>query len=474
MNLCTPCRLADFLTAAVIALILMVMSASRKRMITQILKRDGSVVEYNRGRIRNAILKASASVGRPDLKLAAEMAAKVESALVETYTQTAIPSVEEIQDIVESVLMVNGHTRIARNYIIYRHERAMARAARAYAFEITDNVPYRKIYEVLRWNLEHQCDSVKSLNRVIRDGNMPDLVRACEERFGEEIRAAAAKLLARLDSTGIVIVAGPSSSGKTTTMIKISEFLRKAGLGFTAINIDNYFFDLEKHPRDEFGDYDYETPQALDLELINKHLVQLLEGRKVKTPHYDFKTGKRTLDVHEMQLQKKELLLIDSLHGLYEGMTSSVPAGSKFKVYIETLGQFKSTDGTLMRWADNRLLRRMIRDKQHRNLMPMQTLTHWHYVRRSEIKNIIPFIGQADSIVNSALPYELPFLKHRLFRYISAARRKYADDPARLDASIRAGRVYDLLKPLKPFADDTIIPGNSLLREFIGGSTYRY
>jgi uridine kinase len=303
---------------------------------------------------------------------------------------------------------------------------------------------------------------------------MPDLVRACEERFGEEIRAAAAKLLDRLDSTGIVIVAGPSSSGKTTTMIKISEVLRKAGLGFTAINIDNYFFDLDRHPRDEFGDYDYETPQALDLELINKHLVQLLEGRKVRTPHYDFKTGRRTLDVHEMQLKKKELLLIDSLHGLYEGMTSSVPAGSKFKVYIETLGQFKSTDGTLMRWADNRLLRRMIRDKHHRNLMPMQTLTHWHYVRRSEIKNIIPFIGHADSIVNSALPYELPFLKHRLFRYISAARRKYADDPARLDASIRAGRVYDLLKPLKPFKDDSVIPGNSLLREFIGGSTYRY
>lgn len=285
---------------------------------------------------------------------------------------------------------------------------------------------------------------------------------------------AAGRLLERLDSTGVVIVAGPSSSGKTTTMIKISEVLKKAGLGFKAINIDNYYFDLDRHPKDEFGDYDYETPQALDLELINRHLVMLLGGETVLTPHYNFKTGTRRLDVHEMKLEKNELLLIDSLHGLYDGMTSSVPADSKFKVYIETLGQFHADDGSLMRWADNRLLRRMIRDKNHRNLKPMQTLTHWHYVRRSEIKNIIPFIGHADAIVNSAMPYELPFLKNKLFRYISAARKKYENDPARLDAFIRAGRVYDLLKPLKSCSDDALIPSNSLIREFIGGSEYKY
>lgn len=450
------------------------MAEAKKSGIQRIIKRDGSTVLYSRDRIKNAIIKACTSTGKHDSALAGDMAQRVEAALIETYSESTVPTVEDIQDVVESVLMVNGHTRIARNYIIYRHERAMARAARAHTFEVTDNVPYRKIYEVLRWNIDHQCDGVLSLNKVIRDGCLGDLVMACEARYSNEIKLAAARLMDRLDSTGIVIVAGPSSSGKTTTMIKISEELKKAGLGFTAINIDNYYFDLDKHPKDEFGDYDYETPQALDLDLINEHLVQLLDGRKVKTPHYDFKTGTRTLNVHEMQLKKKELLLIDSLHGLYEGMTHSVPSECKFKVYIETLGQFQSADGNLMRWADNRLLRRMIRDKNHRNLKPMQTLTHWHYVRRSEIKNIIPFIGQADSIVNSALPYELPFLKSSLFRYISAARKKYENDPARLDASIRAGRVYDLLKPLKACSDDSVIPANSLLREFIGGSKYRY
>jgi uridine kinase len=450
---------------------------SRKKAvgIKKILKRDGSVVAYKRDRIKEAILQASASAGKPPhAGFASDMATRVELALIETYKASAVPTVEEIQDVVESVLMVNGHTKIARNYIIYRHERAMARSARAYAFEVSDSVPYRKIYEVLRWNLDHQCDSVQNLNALIKGGGMPELIKACEARYGDEIKLTAGKLMDRMDSTGVVIVAGPSSSGKTTTMIKISEALKKAKLGFTAINIDHYYFDLEQHPKDEFGDYDYETPQALDLDLINEHLVMLLDGKTVKTPHYDFKTGKRTLGVHEMKLKKNELLLIDSLHGLYEGMTSSVPADSKFKVYIETLGQFQSTDGNLLRWADNRLLRRMIRDKHHRNLLPMQTLTHWHYVRRSEIMNIIPFIDSADSIVNSALPYELPFLKHRLFRYISAAKRKYENDPSRLDASIRASRVYDLLKPLKACADDSCIPSNSLIREFLGGSKYRY
>lgn len=442
--------------------------------IRTIIKRDGSIVEYRRSRIRNAILKACASAGKPDAVLASHMAEKVEMALIETYQKGTVPTVEDIQDVVESVLMVNGHTKIARNYIIYRHERAMARAARAYSFEVTDNVPYRKIYEVLRWNLDHGCDGVVSLNRLIREGGLPGLIKDCEARYAAEIRMAAGRLLERLDSTGIVIVAGPSSSGKTTTMIKISEVLKKAGLGFKAINIDNYYFDLDRHPKDEFGDYDYETPQALDLDLINRHLVMLLDGKTVLTPHYNFKTGTRTLDVHEMKLEKNELLLIDSLHGLYDGMTSSVSAELKFKVYIETLGQFHADDGSLMRWADNRLLRRMIRDKNHRNLKPMQTLTHWHYVRRSEIKNIIPFIGHADAIVNSAMPYELPFLKHKLFRYISAARKKYENDPARLDAFIRAGRVYDLLRPLRSCADDSLIPSNSLIREFIGGSEYEY
>lgn len=442
--------------------------------IKKIVKRDGTVVRYTRQRIATAILKATASTGRPNPKLAESMSAKVEQALIDTYGSDTIPSVEDIQDVVENVLMENRLTRIARNYIIYRHQRAMARAARAYSFEVTDRVPYRKLYEVLRWNMEHKCGTVADLNEIIGSKSFPDLVKAADRRYKTEVDLAAAAILDDLENIRIVIVAGPSSSGKTTTTIKVSEKLKKAGIGFKAINIDHYFFDLEKHPRDEFGDYDYEKPQALDLELINGHLSALLDGKTVKTPHYDFKSGVRKLDVHELSLAGNEILLIDSLHGLYEGMTSSIAPENKFKLYIETLGQFKTEDGTFMRWSDNRLLRRMIRDKDHRNLKPIQTLTHWHYVRRSELENIIPFIKTADCIINSALPYELPILKHRLFRYIAASINRYKDDPKRLDAHIRANRVCELLKPIRQVADDSCIPSDSLLREFIGGSKYRY
>lgn len=439
-----------------------------------IVKRDGTLAGYDRRRIATAILKAMVSLKRGGREQADAIAAKVESALLDTYGDSQMPSVEDIQDVVENVLLENHLFDIARAYIIYRHERAMARAARAHTFEVTDNVPYRKLYEVLRWNMDHGCESVPDLNRIIRNGDFPELVRAADRRFDDEIAEAAARILEARDRVRMVIVAGPSSSGKTTTMQKLSQRLIRAGVNVKAINIDNYFFELERHPRDEFGDYDYETPQALDLALINSHLEQLLAGRAVLTPHYDFKTGRRVLDVHEFDLGRGEILLIDSLHGLYEGMTDGVPTDRKFKLYIETLGQFKTTDGTLMRWADNRLLRRMIRDKAHRNLGPMETLAHWHYVRRSELQHIIPFIKHADTIVNSALPYELAVLKPKIFRYVSQARNRFREDPRRLDAHIRANRLYDLLRPLKPVRDDSCVPRDSLLREFIGGSSFSY
>ena len=443
-------------------------------LIKRIVKRDGTVVDYNRDRIGDAILKATVATGKPATKLSSALAKKVEQALCDTYNERTIPSVEDIQDIVESVMMSNGRTDLARGYIIYRHQRAMQRATRASAFQVSDNIPYKKIYEVLRWNIDHQCESIPSLNKIITDGKYTDLVMASERRYSDEAAFAGSLILERINDVRIVIVAGPSSSGKTTTMMKVSQILKKAGVRLKAINIDNYFFDLDKHPVDEFGDHDYETPEALDLKLINQHLEQLLAGKTIRTPHYNFKTGLSTPDMHPMKLEGDEILLIDSLHGLYSRMTDNVPCQNKFKLYIETLGQFQNAEGTFMRWADNRLLRRMIRDKTHRSLKPIQTLTHWHYVRRSELTNIIPFMSEVDFVVNSAMPYELPLLKHRLFRYISASRNRFMDDPKRLDAHIRANRVYDFLKPLKPMKDDSCVPADSLIREFIGGSELKY
>jgi uridine kinase len=309
---------------------------------------------------------------------------------------------------------------------------------------------------------------------VIAAGNFPDLISVCEERYLRECRAAASNVLARIDDIRVIIVAGPSSSGKTTTTLKMMESLQAAGYSQKVINIDHYFFDLVKHPKDEFGDYDYETPQALDLELIDRHLELLLAGETVWTPHYDFKTGVRTLNVHELRLERHEILLIDSLHGFYPAMTASVPDTNKFKLYIETLGQLRNGDGELMRWADHRLMRRMIRDSWHRNHAPEDTITHWHYVRKSELQHIIPYNASADFLVNSAMPYEIPVLKHKLFDYFPAAMETFRDHPGRQDAYIRARRVFELLEPLQPWADDSMVPKVSPFREFIGGSQYDY
>ncbi len=442
--------------------------------IRHVVKRDGNLVAFDRDRIATAIFKAAASIGGTDRALAERLAVQVERALQDTYGAGQAPTVEDIQDVVEATLIHNGHARTARAYIIYRHERAKARAARAGAVEATDNIPYKIIYEVLRWNMDHGCETVDGLNRIVADRRLPDLIRASEERYNAEVRQGARRIIERLPEVRIVIVAGPSSSGKTTTTIKIGEELRRAGHELTAINIDHYFFDLDQHPRDEFGDHDYETPHALDLPLINRHLVELLEGRTIRTPHYDFKTGKRSLDVHEMRLGPDQVLLIDSLHGLFEGMTCGIPAERKFRLYIETLGQLRNRDGVFMRWADHRMMRRMIRDSWHRNHAPLQTIAHWHYVRASELKHIIPFIGSADYIVNSALPYEMPFLKARLYGFFEEAVRQYKGDARRQDAYLRACRVRDLLEPLTAVASDDAIPPDSLFREFIGGSRYAY
>ena len=442
--------------------------------LQQIVKRDGTVVAYDRDRIGIAIFKAAAAVGEFDRPEADRIAELVEQRLVANFGTKSTPSVEEIQDLVEETLILEKHAQTARAYIRYRHDRQMERTQRAYQFEATDNIPYKKIYEVLRWNMDHGCDTIEGLNTIIAEDKLPELITACEDRYDKEVAAGAEKFIEHLPGVRVFFIAGPSSSSKTTTTIKVSEKLAEAGMEFLALNIDHYFFDLDHHPKDEFGDYDYETPHALDLKLIDQHVAELLAGKRIKMPHYDFKTGTRELGVYDLELGKNQILLIDSLHGLFGEMTQSTPDEKKFKLYIETLGQVRNHEGLFMRWADNRLLRRMIRDSWHRNLQPEQTLTHWHYVRRSELRNIIPFIGTVDYLVNSAMPFELPILKDRLFKYFPPAMEKFKDDAKRQDAYVRAKRVYETLKDLTPVSDDSAVPQTSLLREFIGGSVYKY
>ena len=452
-------------------------------MIKQVVKRTGAIVPFNRERITNAIYRAAVAVGGRDRLIAESLSDRVVALLEETAPPDHVPSVEEIQDVVEKVLIESGHARTAKAYILYRDERARRRKERARrSAHPLDNIPWHKIWEVLDWAVEHDVHTVERLNARIARGEFAQIVHEADHAYDEDITCAAEVIRERGDQVKIVIIAGPSSSAKTTTTIKLSHLLAKAGLSLVPLTVDNYFFDLELHPKDEHGDYDYETPQALDLELINEHLARLVAGEDVRIPFYDFQTGKQYHDRIPMQVGPDEIILIDSLHGLYPRMTQSVDGEQKFKLYIEPLLQIKapalSRDGQksreYIRWSDLRLMRRMVRDAMFRNHAPQLTLEHWHYVRSSELRHIIPYVNTTDYVVNSGLPYELPIMRVKLFDSFARWVELYKDDPLREDAFMRAERVYHLLEAVTPVEDESAIPPDSLLREFIGGSCYEY
>jgi len=327
---------------------------------------------------------------------------------------------------------------------------------------------------VLDWAVDHGVNTVAALNHRVDAGDFSQIVTESEAAYEVDVEKAVEGMLSRNEQPRVVIITGPSSSGKTTTTIKVSQRLQKVGLKLVTLNVDNYFFDLEIHPKDEFGDYDFETPQALDLALISSHLEQLIEGREVMLPYYDFKTGHRVDNHTPMKVLPNELILIDSLHGLFPVMTESVPDDLKFKLYMEPLLQLKGEDGEYVRWTDIRLIRRMLRDAVYRAYDPRQTLEHWHYVRSSEMRNIIPHINETDAIVNSAMPYEIPLYASRMLKQFEQWSAAYRDDPLRSDAFQRADRIYHLLETVHPFSDESLIPSDSVIREFIGGSSLKY
>ena len=312
------------------------------------------------------------------------------------------------------------------------------------------------------------------MNDRIRAGEYPQIVTESEAAYTVDLERAVNNILVRKNKLKLVLITGPSSSGKTTTTIKINQKLKEHGLKLVTLNVDNYFYDLEMHPKDEFGDYDFETPYALDLQLINNHLLDLIAGKQVDVPLYDFKLGKRESTVTPMSLKEDELILIDSHHGLFPGLTSAISDDIKFKLFLEPLLQMKGNNGEYIHWTDIRMMRRMLRDAIHRSYNPRQTLEHWHYVRNSEMRHIIPNIVRADEVINSSMPYELPIFVHRLLNQFIDWQKQYRDDPLREDAFMRADRVAELLKTIQPVEDDHCIPSDSVVREFIGGSSLSY
>ena len=443
--------------------------------INSVVKRNGTIVAFNPDRITNAIYRAAVEMGGRDRSIAEGLSHQVVQILEAQTPPDHIPTVEEIQDIVEKVLIENGHAKVAKAYILYRAERARLRRRHQEQMpRNSPNIPWAKLWNALDWAVDHGVNTIAGLNARIAQGEFANLVHEAEAMYGEDIKHASDLILERRHELKVVIITGPSSSGKTTTTIKVGERLKQAGINLVTLNVDNYYFPLEVHPKDEFGDYDFETPQALDLALISQHLARLISGEEVLIPFYDFKSGQRYDDRTPLKLGANDFLLIDSLHGLYPTMTQDVPDERKFKLYLEPLLQMKDDAGEYVHWTDLRLIRRMLRDAVHRGYDPRQTLVHWHYVRSSEIRHIIPHTHEADYIVNTGMPYELPIYAARMLDQFAHWVEEFRNDPLRGDAFHRASRVHALLSQVTPVHDDSSIPPDSVLREFIGGSVYKY
>jgi uridine kinase len=277
-------------------------------------------------------------------------------------------------------------------------------------------------------------------------------------------------------------VSGPSSSGKTTTTVKLTQRLEKQGLRFLMLNLDDYFWSLVEHPTDWINDRNYETPEALDIQLLNQHLRALLEGQTIEKPIYSFMEGRR-VGSRQVRLEPDQILLLDCLHGFYPPITEGIDASAQFRLYIETLNVLYEGDGStnrLTQFTDVRLIRRMLRDAQHRNHSALRTILHWHYVRYGELFSIIPLMGLGDHIINGGFPFDLPALKPFFIGEggLLPKLEDFAPYAGFLDARIRYDRVKALLESVEGFTKKQLltcdlIPGDAVIREFIGGSTIK-
>jgi len=357
---------------------------------------------------------------------------------------------------------------------------AVKKATKKLSVPAPEKLQWEEIYEMKivtgarGWNRKRDVGTIAGINRRMAFGGFQEVIRDADRAYEGAIWKIAGEILGRRDEIRLVIVAGPSSSGKTTTALKLCDALRIMGEDLQILSLDNYFWNLKDQPEDEFDDHNFESPKALDIKTINQNFRDLLAGKEALIPIYDFKTGRRKKERKKMKLQEGQLLVVEGLHALYSPMTAGIPPESQFRVYIETICQLQDKDYNFIPWTDLRLLRRMVRDNLHRNYSPMKTLGHWHYVRKSEKEYIVPFIGEAEAVVNGYLPYELPVYKKYLYEPLKEAVENYAEQTGREDAYRRALRCLSYLEEIDELEDDSIISPTSLIREFIGGSVYQY
>ena len=326
-----------------------------------------------------------------------------------------------------------------------------------------------KIFEIFtrykKWGKLVNVTSVASLNEIVSRKQINDFIDICET-YQMQNYARVAKMIHDRGNVKVVLIAGPSSSGKTTSAFKMALHLRSIGYTPKTMSLDNYYVGRDKNPKDENGNYDYECLEALDVELLNQNLIDLFAGKEVELPSYNFDLGQRYYTGEKMQLGATDILIVEGIHGLNDRLTPLVKPEFKFKIYLSALTQLNIDDHNRVATSDNRLIRRIVRDANFRGKSAAATIGMWESVQKGERLHIFPFQNSADAVLNTALDYELPVLK------IYAEPKLRAVKPTEPEYS-EACRLLKFLSHFNAISSD-YVPKQSLVREFIGGSSFKY
>lgn len=316
-------------------------------------------------------------------------------------------------------------------------------------------------YENLHETLHVQ--TLYKLNRIIKRKKIKEYI-LLDEALHEKKMAKIADDIVNRKKVKVVLIAGPSSSGKTTFAHRLGIQLRLNGLKPVTISVDNYFVERENNPKDEFGNYDFECIEAIDTKLFNEHILKLLNGEEIDVPTFDFEVGTKRYNGEKMRLKNDQILVIEGIHCLNDKLTSLIPKDQKYKIYISCLTVLNLDFNNRISTTDSRLIRRIVRDHQFRGYSALHTLKMWDSVNRGEEKNIFPYQEEADSMFNSSLIYEIAVLKDYavpLLKEINNTMPEYSE----------AKKLLSLLEYFESVPSE-YVPTNSLLREFIGGSIF--
>lgn len=309
-----------------------------------------------------------------------------------------------------------------------------------------------------------RINGIGALNKAISEGHAVELINLSEALHERKYAAIADRIYERRGQVKAVFIAGPSSSGKTSSSLRIALQCRVLGLVPKVIELDNYFVDREHTPKDSEGNYDFEALEAMDLKLLNSQLNDLFAGKEVELPKFDFKAGRSMPSGKRISLGEKEILIMEGIHALDPAMVPDVDNSKIFRVYASALTSLNVDENNNISTSDNRLLRRMVRDNRVRGITPEETITRWYSVRRGENCNIFPFQENADAAFNSALIYELPMLKY----YAEPLLRRIAPYSPAYTEAVRLLKFLDYIVALSP-DEISAIPPTSIMREFIGG-----